>query len=367
MLKQITYWFTLVVGLLIANKGFADVFDNHPETDTVRAVVVYGDDYLLDHIDSLDIDEIKQYRDSLMTLSNPPKEKIRQIDLLLSIPDMKFNEVFSLIDSLFELEKIPYPLINQINLYIANFEEEEKQEDIDTSLYPADFYYQSWNTINPNPYKSGKLTAQDTVIKLPLVGGKRGNYIVPIEGVITSKFGWRQGRNHNGIDIDLEVWDTVASAFPGMVRVARKYGGYGRVVVVRHFNGLETLYAHLHRIKVKPGQIVKAGELVGLGGSSGRSTGSHLHWEVRFKGVPLNPYNFIDFKKHELQEDTLVLRKTKYGFAAFPAGTKFHEVKKGDFLYKIAREYGTTINKLCRLNGIRRNSKLYVGQKIRVI
>ena len=337
------------------------------DQDTVRAVVVYGDNYLLESIDSLSQEEIIAFKDSLERMDNPPIDKIKQIELYLSIPEMEFNEVFELIDSLFNLEKIPYPLINQINLYVANFKEKAVEEVIDTSLYPADFYYQSWNTSIPNPYKSKELIAEDTLLHLKLNGGIKGEFVPPIKGVITSKFGWRDGRNHNGIDIDLEVWDTVVASFPGMVRVGRYYGGYGRVVVVRHFNGLETLYAHLHRIKVKPGQIVKAGELIGLGGSSGHSTGSHLHWEIRFKGVPLNPHNFIDFKTYSLQEDTLMLKKTQYGYAAFPAGTVFHEVKRGDFLYKIAKEYGTTIGNLCRLNGIRRNTTLYVGQKIRVI
>lgn len=354
---------SVVLFSMVTNAKENPIMDN----DTVRAVVVYGNDYLFDEIDSLSTEEIKAYRDSLLTMETPPLDKIKQIDLYLKIPTMEFNEVFHLVDSLFELEKIPYPLINQINLYIADFKENPEKEIIDTSLYPADFYYQSWNTNNPNPYKTKELIANDTVIHLPLVGGSKGEYIPPITGVITSKFGWRSGRNHNGIDIDLEVWDTVVTCFPGMVRVARFYGGYGRVVVVRHFNGLETLYAHLHRIKVVPGQIVKEGDLIGLGGSSGHSTGSHLHWEIRFKGVPLNPHNFIDFETNRLQEDTLQLKKTQYGYAAFPAGTVFHEVKKGDFLYKIAKEYGTTINNLCRLNGIRRNTLLYVGQKIRVI
>lgn len=152
-----------------------------------------------------------------------------------------------------------------------------------------------------------------------------------------------------------------------MVRVARTYGGYGRVVVIRHFNGLETLYAHLHRIKVTPGQIVQAGELIGLGGSSGNSTGSHLHWEVRFKGSSINPLNFVDYSTKQLKANKLVLRKTKYGFSGYPEGSIFYTVQNGDYLYKIASNYGTTVTKICELNGIRRNSNLYVGQKIRVI
>jgi murein DD-endopeptidase MepM/ murein hydrolase activator NlpD len=354
--------------VVVACLSFIQLQGQDKVTDTVMAAVVYGDDMLLDNgVEELSDDELEHYLDSLKSLPVPPKNLIDQVELYRQIPDMSFEEVFSLIDSLFDLEEIPYPLINQINLYVSNMEEDE-DEWIDTSNYPAEFYYPSWNTTVPNPYRSASLIAKDSVIQLRLQGGKQlSEFFPPIEGVITSGFGWRDGRNHNGLDIDLEVWDTVRSAFPGMVRVARFYGAYGRVVVVRHWNGLETLYAHLHRIKVKPGDRVEAGELIGLGGSSGRSTGSHLHWEVRFKGVPLNPAHFIDTKTMTLENDTLVLKKTKYGYAAFPSGTIFHEVKRGDFLYKIADQYGTSVTKLCRLNGIRRNQILYVGQKIRVI
>ena len=167
--------------------------------------------------------------------------------------------------------------------------------------------------------------------------------------------------------MDLEVWDTVRTAFPGMVRVAKYYGGYGRVVVVRHYNGLETLYAHLHRLKVEPGDTIQAGDLIGLGGSSGHSTGSHLHFECRFKGVPINPLAFIDYKSQSLVSDTLVLKKTKYGYAAFPKGTQFYVVESGDNLYEIAQRFGTTIYKLAELNGIRRNQYLIIGQALRVI
>ena len=335
--------------------------------DTANAVVMYGEVSLLDEVDDLDSVSIAHYRDSLLQMEHPPVQTIREINTYLEIPHMSFDQIFHVVDSLFELDTIPYPLITQINIYIAQNEETTPTQSIDTSQYPADFYYHSWITDRPNPYKSDELLAGDSTLVLPLVGENMGNFEPPIIGTVTSGFGWRDGRNHNGMDIDLEVWDTVKTSFSGMVRVARYYGGYGRVVVVRHHNGLETLYAHLHRIKVEPGQLVKAGELIGLGGSSGHSTGSHLHWEIRFKGVPLNPAHFIDFEEFALESDSLTLKKTKYGYAAFPSDAAFHTVEKGDFLYKIAEQYGTSIQKLCKLNGIRRNSILVVGQHIRII
>lgn len=355
--------------------------------DTVRALVMYGDKFLFDRVDYMSEEAVMRFRDSLLMMPFPPHQLIRQIHLYLSIKKMSDDEIIYLIDSLFEQEIIPYPLVNQINLYVSNrgtkMEENIFYAEEDTSLYPADGFYQSWNTTVPHPY-SNALMEGDSVIHLALRGHEKlGNYIHPIRprlrdfeekkdslwfGILTSDFGWRDGCNHNGVDIDLEVWDTIISAFPGMVRVAGSYGGYGRVIVIRHYNGLETLYAHLHRIKVKPGQTVKAGELIGLGGSSGKSTGSHLHFECRFKGIPLNPESFISFKEKQLLCDTITLTKTKWGFAAFPKDTEFHIVQRGDYLSKIASKYGTTTARLCELNGIKNKKKrLMVGEKLRVM
>ncbi|MAX81011.1 MAG: hypothetical protein CL843_12665 [Crocinitomicaceae bacterium] len=361
-----------IAAILFSLIAFAHKGDKEgdPKKDTVTAVVVYGEEMLLSNVVDLPREQLIRYKDSLATLPTPNLNLISQIELYLKIPELTFDDVFHVIDSLFELEEIPYPLINQINWYVARHEEELKlheKETFDTSAYPADFYYHDWNTDVPNPYKRS-ITVKDSTLQLPLVDNSRSlKYVPPIEGIITSGFGWRDGRNHNGIDIDLEVWDTVKTCFSGMVRVARWYGSYGRVVVVRHYNGLETIYAHLHRFNVNPGQIVNAGDVIGLGGSSGRSTGSHLHWEIRFKGVPIDPKMFIDFDTQELMNDTLVLKKTAYGYAAFPEGAEFHTVKKGEFLFKIAHQYGVSISHLCQLNGIRRNQVLYVGQKLRVI
>ena len=360
----------LLLFVMLFNSTHAQVSTSEGKKDTVIAQVSYGNDHLIDGIDTMSVIQLEQYRDSLSTQTNPPTDLISQINIYLKIREMNFDEIYQVIDSLFELKTIPIGLINELNEYIAlhQYDFQFADEIIDTSQYPADYYYHNWNTITPNPYNTKNLIENDSVIMLTLTGTKRSpNFVIPIQNVITSKFGWRDGRMHKGIDIDLEVWDPVANAFAGMVRVARTYKGYGRVVVVRHFNGLETLYAHLHRIKVEPGQIIDAGHIVGLGGSSGQSSGSHLHWETRFKGEPINPLNFVDFKNEQLINKTLVLHKTKHGFIGYPKGSVFYTVQNGDFLYKIARNYGTTVSSLCKLNGISRNSSLYVGQKLRVI
>lgn len=333
---------------------------------------MYGEQLLLQNVKDFSRERITCYRDSLVACGTVPSDFVDQINLFLRIRKMNDEQVVVLIDSLFDAENVPYPLINQINYYVATggtFGERalDLWIDPDTSEYPCARFYPFWNTENPNPY-SPSISAGDTTLELVLAGTEKlGEFVPPVVNTVTSRFGWRDGRPHRGIDLDLEVWDTVVTAFPGKVRIARSYGGYGRVVVVRHYNGLETLYAHLHRIKVKPGQELKAGDLVGLGGSSGHSTGSHLHFEARFKGVALNPESFIDFKTNTLKTDTLVLRKTSHGYAAFPKGATFYTVQKGDFLYRIAEQHGVSVSRLCEMNGIRRNSTLRVGQVLRVI
>jgi murein DD-endopeptidase MepM/ murein hydrolase activator NlpD len=192
------------------------------------------------------------------------------------------------------------------------------------------------------------------------------NFVQPRHGVITSNFGWRDGAAHNGIDIDLVTGDPVLAAFDGVVRVARKEWPYGKFIIVRHYNGLETVYAHLSKFKVKSGDAVKAGQVIALGGTTGRSTGSHLHFETRYKGVPINPRYIISFEDGKLISDSVVLKKNRHGFSAYPKGALFHTVIKGDTLFEIAKRYGTTTAILRRMNGLPPKSVLRVGQQIRI-
>jgi LysM repeat protein len=188
----------------------------------------------------------------------------------------------------------------------------------------------------------------------------------PFKGRVTSRYGWRGKKMHNGIDIGLLVGDSVRAAFRGTVRLSRWQGGYGRVVIIRHHNGLETIYAHLSKFLVKEGEAVEAGTVVGKGGNSGASRGSHLHFETRFKGKAINPQSFIDFKEGTLKHDTLILKKTKYGFVGYQPGGMYHKVRNGDYMYKIALEYGQSVRAICELNGINRNHFLVVGEELKV-
>ena len=137
-------------------------------------------------------------------------------------------------------------------------------------------------------------------------------YVAPVKGKLVSAFGYRPrfGRMHRGVDLDLNVGDTVVAAFDGRVRITKfERRGYGYYVVLRHDNGLETVYGHLSRFLVKPDQYVKAGQPIALGGNTGRSTGPHLHFETRFMGMALNPASIIDFENYVTHKDVYTFDK----------------------------------------------------------
>lgn len=340
--------------------------------DTASAVVMYGDSLLIERPSFFPNRDYNVELDSLLMAEDFDAERVAQLRLIQTAGSLTNAQVTSLIDSLFTLSEVPYPLINELNLYITMLENQRARYSIFAaevphgSPHPAQQLYGNWNEEVPHPYKLNH-TNPDTGFYLKLRDTLWFcDYYHPHNGPVTSRFGWRYGRRHSGIDVDLEVWDPVHAAFAGQVRVARFYGGYGRVVVIRHYNGLETLYAHLHRFKVKAGDYVEAGDVIGLGGSSGRSTGSHLHFEVRFRGEPVNPENLIDFRTQTLVGDTLVLHKTPNWYVGRTTNVTIHRVEKGDYLHKIAQQYGVSIQEICELNGIRRNSTLRVGQRLRI-
>jgi len=289
-----------------------------------------------------------------------------------NISKLSGNKIVSMIDSLLEMDTIPMELIKEINDYAETRLLKHDFYNSLTNYYensaiPSNATYGKWDTRNISPYDES-ISKLDTSVQLTLTDAKNNcNFVAPIQDPrVTSNFGWRNERNHNGIDLDLQVWDPVKAAFDGMVRIALYHKGYGRVVVIRHYNGLETLYAHFHRLKVKAGDIVEAGQVIGLGGSSGRSSGSHLHFEVSYKGKPLNPKHLINFNTNELVSDSLLLTKKKWNYAVLPLGIEYHTIKRGDFMFKIANRYGLTVNELCKINGISRNKVLYPGRKLRI-
>ena len=223
----------------------------------------------------------------------------------------------------------------------------------------------------------------------------RGFCMPTTSRVLTSNFGARWGRQHKGLDIKVYIGDTIRAAFSGKVRIVRyEARGYGKYVVIRHYNGLETIYGHMSKQLVKENQEVRAGEPIGLGGNTGRSTGSHLHFETRLCGVALNPTLMFDFVNQDVVSDFYMFRSDTYqaeGHAAnrlrgvgaqkvsgddgddeelaatAPAvkvqeTIRYHKVRKGETLGHIARKRHTTVNALCRLNHISKTSRLMPGQ-----
>lgn len=225
---------------------------------------------------------------------------------------------------------------------------------------PAYEVYRNWNTFQI--FEQGPVIT-DTV-HLQLAWADCDHHI-PICGRVTSPFGTRWGRNHYGTDLKLQPGDPVACAFAGKVRISRYHRDFGHVVVVRHPNGLETLYGHMSKRLVEVGDDLEAGDLVGLGGSTGRSTGSHLHFETRYLGHPINPAELFDLEEGTLHADVFSILP-KGPTAPIAATSSYYRVRKGDTLYSIARRSGTSVNRLCKMNRISTNGVLRVGQNLRV-
>ena len=231
------------------------------------------------------------------------------------------------------------------------------------SLFPADDIYPNWTNASVNSY--GNVVMPDSCV-FDLT-----DFAMPTTNTrITDVFGYRPRRRrvHNGLDVKVYIGDTIRSAFSGKVRIVKDQGrrrGYGKYIVIRHDNGLETVYGHLSKQLVKEEQLVKAGEPIGLGGNTGRSTGSHLHFETRFLGVALDPAKMFDFEKQDILADTYTYRKKQTKTPS--GGDIYYKVRKGDTLSKIAARQGVSVSQLCKLNGITTRSILRVGQVLRCI
>ncbi|MDD5569546.1 MAG: peptidoglycan DD-metalloendopeptidase family protein [Bacteroidales bacterium] len=228
---------------------------------------------------------------------------------------------------------------------------------------PANDLYQLWDTVFVHPYKFDILKILDSV-NIKLVDDM-SYYVHPVKNIITSNFGLRHWRYHFGIDLKVKVGDSILCAFDGMVRVSKRSKSYGNVIVVRHNNSLETVYAHLSASNVKTNQIVRAGDLLGYGGNTGRSTGPHLHFEIRYLGQPINPATVIDFANYKLVSNELKLNKGSFKYLIEARRPRFYKVKKGDYLGKISKKLRVPVKTLCRLNRIKSTTPLKVGKYIR--
>ena len=264
---------------------------------------------------------------------------------------------------------------------------------IEQEMYenPSGDLYDEWD--NELTHYSGSMLPNEATIDL------RGFCMPTTSRVITSNFGARWGRQHKGLEIKVYIGDTIRAAFSGKVRIVKyEPRGYGKYVVIRHYNGLETYYGHMSKQLVTENEEVKAGDPIGLGGNTGRSTGSHLHFETRLCGVALNPALMFDFRNQDVTGDSYTFHRNRYAAesaqatrlrganvsssngrfdydsdddselaiaapaASFAPETHFHKVKKGETLQSVARKCHTTVDALCRLNRIGKNIRLMPGQ-----
>ena len=291
--------------------------------------------------------------------------------------------------------------VQEAQKYAADLYEECEPE--------PDIYTEGWESNLVNCYKDANVP-NTKVLDVR-------HYVMPIKGnYVTSHYGYRPqfGRTHKGIDLRAAIGDTVYSAFSGRVRLTRfERGGYGFYVIVRHENGLETVYGHLSRFLVKPDQYVKAGQPIALSGNTGRSTGPHLHFETRFMGYAINPEAIFDFANRCTHTDSYTFSKANYTKARDYAPSKrynqakksaaeeketatatkkssnnnkkeqtvastrkstkesreenrsTYKVRQGDNLTKIAKDNGMTVAQLKKLNGLT-NDNVVEGKVLRV-
>ena len=250
-----------------------------------------------------------------------------------------------------------------------------------------DVFQQYWDETRSNPYGISRDSLPYSW-SIWLVDSL-DQYHCPFQGNVhpRGKFGPRRGRRHQGVDIPLKTGDPIYATFTGRVRMSKYMGGFGNLIVIRHENGIETFYGHLSQRNVQAGDWGNAGDVIGLGGSTGRSTGPHLHYETRYNGFAFDPQWLVDFKTGDLRHRLFILKKKYFDIYsnyeqdfedewkneeedkkedAERAAMRWHTIKSGDTLGRIAINNNTTVSELCRLNGITRNTTLKIGRRIRV-
>lgn len=280
------------------------------------------------------------------------------------------------------------------NIYASDFLVDTAKNLIDTtSVNMSDFYhnghlldlaamlpfhdhYLIWDTSTIHPYHYDLTHMKDTVM-LVLADNSDCAFMAPVAtgAFVTSNFGPRsRTRYHYGVDLRLDIGDSVKAAFDGIVRISHYSQSYGNCIVIRHYNGLETLYAHLSERDVQPGDVVRAGQLIGHGGNTGHSSGPHLHFEVRYKGQAIDPNDIIDFSSdgYSLKSNTFEITSDEFAYLAKfkkQAATyrlSYYTVRRGDTLSEIAVRNHTTINRICQLNRMSRNTILRPGRRLKV-
>lgn len=260
-----------------------------------------------------------------------------------------------------------------------NLVEVAEEFQIDTTWVKATEYYSIWDAYSLNPYRSDISQFKDSLLLTLYDTVKGQNWSEPVpRSFITSEFGRRGYRWHYGVDLELDMGDSIKSVWDGVVRLTNwDGGGYGNYVLVRHYNGLETLYGHLSDIQCNVGQIVQAGDLLAKGGNTGRSSGPHLHFEIRYQGIPINPMEVFDFNSHAIKSNTYLLSPETFSYLGRRRGSGgdgnprtrkvyYHRVRRGDTLSSVAGKYGVSVSTLKKLNGMGRSNNLQAGKRLRI-
>ncbi|MCD7969169.1 MAG: peptidoglycan DD-metalloendopeptidase family protein [Alistipes sp.] len=274
-------------------------------------------------------------------------------------------------------------------------------------------YSENWVTEEVFAYRNIQISDLPQTIDVNLIASL-DDFHIPITGKVFSKYGRRGRRNHNGVDIPLKIGEPIYATFSGRVRYSKyNTGGYGNLIILRHENGLETWYAHLSKSNVEPGEFVKAGQIIGYGGNTGRSRGPHLHFEVRYCDQTFDPEHLFDFEQGQIKYRTFALERSYFNinsrasdeledhdFEEYASlvnsdgeeissedilnyiaqggngGSKsasldegdavYHTIVSGDILGKLAQRYGVSIDQICRLNNIQRTTILQLGRRLRI-
>jgi murein DD-endopeptidase MepM/ murein hydrolase activator NlpD len=277
--------------------------------------------------------------------------------LFLTLPAFTQRNIPNIIDTV-ETDSGPVILYrNHSWEYLENEPVMLSQEDDSTGMF-------SHGWINDQVFAfmgaSKRDSIKDTVLIL-LTNGR--TFQLPISGRLYRGFTY----THKGMDISLKKGDTVRAAFDGVVRYAKyNRGGFGNLIILRHYNGVETYYAHLSKLKVQVNQVVKSGEVIGLGGSTGRSRAPHLHFEVRYKDIPMDPQRMIDFDNNKLISGTFPITKKVFYPSDYDGRAVYYTIKSGDTLARIAKKCHTSVKEICAMNKISTSSTLRVGRSLRV-
>lgn len=221
-------------------------------------------------------------------------------------------------------------------------------------------------------------------LKLPSLRGRAGRFVMPAVGRLTSPFGYRPRfrRMHRGVDIAVRTGDTIRAAYDGVVAYrGREPRGYGNYMVITHSGGIETLYGHLSEFIAESGQSVRAGQAIGLGGNSGRSTGSHLHFETRYRGMAVDPFEAepalraaLGSGRQTAPVPRTLARPASLGNRVAPKAMpeaaeslpRTYTARRGDSPASIARRFRLPVEALCRLNSITPNQLLFSGQELKL-